>query len=228
MQTEVNNKLISVIIPVRNGINYLTEAVEGIRRQGMNVEIIAVDDYSSDGTAELAEKLGCICIRNSKNCGQAASKNKGLGIAKGEYIMFHDHDDVMNVGGLRELYGALEKEEDLMLVMARLKDFVLPDLSDAEKAQVIIKEQPYHGLFTGAILMRKELFDIVGELDGSIHTGELIDLIFKINKLGLKTSRIDFVSCNRRIHGSNFGRTSKITEFTNYSAILRRKLAKAI
>ena len=224
----MNNELISIIIPVKNGTNYLAEAVEGIRRQEMNVETIVVDDGSNDGTAGLVEQLGCVCIRNPKNCGQVVSKNRGLEIANGEYIMFHDHDDVMNVGGLKALYAELEADKDLMLVMAKVKDFISPDLSEAEKAQVAIKAEPYYGLFTGAILMRRELFNLVGKLEESVNTGELMDLMFKIGQLGLKTSKIDFVASNRRVHNSNFGRTSKTIEFANYSAILRRKLAKAV
>ena len=58
------NELISIIIPVKNGHKYLGEAIAGIRKQNMNVEILVVDDASTDDTALIAESLGCKVLRH--------------------------------------------------------------------------------------------------------------------------------------------------------------------
>ena len=218
------NDLISVIIPVKNGENYIKEAIEGIKKQKMNVEIIVVDDCSTDNTVEIAKSYGCKIVKHETSKGQTAGKNSGLKIAEGKYILFHDHDDIMQDGALKRLYE--EFEPSVMAVEAKVQDWYSPDLSEEKRAKTTIKPEPYWGLFTGAILIRKETFDTIGFFNESVHTGEIIEWQSKMDSKGLKIKKIDFVSTMRRIHSTNFGRTHQQTEFKNYAAILRAKLRK--
>ena len=52
------NDLISVIIPCQNGTNYIKEAIDSVKKQNMNTEIIVIDDGSTDNTAEFAKNCG--------------------------------------------------------------------------------------------------------------------------------------------------------------------------
>lgn len=217
------NKLISIIMPVKNGEKYLSEALEGIKKQKMNTEILLIDDASTDKTAEIAEKSGCKVLHHEVSKGQVAAKNTGLNAAKGEYVMFHDGDDVMCDSALLRLYDFLDEHPEVDMVMAKVQDFLSPDAADKS---VEPKEASYWGLFTGAVLMRKSLFDKVGLFDENVHTGEIIELQQKMQKLGLLMHKEDFVATKRRIHDNNFGRTSAKTEFQNYAAILRKRLLK--
>lgn len=216
------NDLISVIIPVKNGSKYIEQAIKGIQKQDMNVEIIAVDDCSTDNTVEIAQNFGCKIIKHETSKGQVAGKNSGLKIAKGKYILFHDHDDIMNDGALKILYN--EFEPDVMAVEAKVQDFYSPDLSQDERAKTPIKKEAYYGLFTGAILIKKEVFDKIGYFNESVHTGEIIEWQSKMDSNNFKIKKIDFISTMRRVHSSNFGKTNQKTEFKNYAAILRAKL----
>ena len=220
------NDLISVIIPVKNGARgkYINQAIDGIKSQGMNVEIIVVDDCSTDNTVEIAESYGCKVVKHETSKGQVAGKNNGLRIAEGKYILFHDHDDVMKDGALKRLYD--EFEPDVMAVEAKVQDWYSPDLPEEEKAKTPIKPEPYWGLYTGAILIKKEVFDTIGFFNEAVHTGEIIEWQSKMDSNGLKIKKIDFVSTQRRVHATNFGKTHQQTEFKNYAAILRAKLKK--
>ena len=218
------NDLISVIIPVKNGSNYLKEAIEGIIAQKMNVEIIVVDDCSTDNTVEIAQSYGCKIVKHETSCGQVAGKNNGLKVAQGKYILFHDHDDIMNEGALKRLYD--EFEPDVMAVEAKVQDWYSPDLSEEERAKTTIKNEPYWGLFTGAILIKKEVFDVIGLFNDSVYSGEIIEWQSKMDANGFKIKKIDFVSTMRRVHATNFGKTNQKTEFKNYAAILRAKLKR--
>ena len=216
------NDLISVIIPVKNGSNYIKEALEGIMKQQMNVEIIVVDDCSTDNTVKIAQSYGCKIVKHETQKGQVAGKNSGLKIATGKYILFHDHDDIMQEGALKRLYD--EFEPDTMAVEAKVQDWYSPDLPEEEKTKTSIKQEPYWGLFTGAILIRKEVFDKIGYFNDSVQSGEIIEWQSKMVTNGYKIKKIDLVSTMRRIHSTNFGKTNQKTEFKNYAAILRAKL----
>lgn len=215
--------LISVIIPVKNGANYLQEAIEGIKNQNMNVEIIVVDDGSTDNTAKIAQNEGCIVIKHDKCKGQVAAKNTGLKAAKGEYIMFHDHDDIMNPESLAKMYQELEKDSSIKAVMCKVKDFISPDSKDNNAN---IKPEPYYGLFTGAVLIRAEVFNTIGEFNDNINTGEIIEWQSKMTKNHFGIRKLDIVSTNRRVHNSNFGKTHQNKEYKDYASVLRAKLRK--
>lgn len=219
-------KLISIIIPVKNGEKYLEETILAIKNQNINIEIIVVNDGSTDNTTEIAENLGCTVITHEESKGPVVAKNTGLKIAKGDYIMFHDADDVMNTNILPELYKELDSNTDIYAVMAKVKDFYSPELSEEEKQKTIIKKEPYYGLFTGAVLIRKSVFDKIGLFNESVTAGEIIDWQSKMNENKLQIKKLDIVSTNRRIHSSNFGKTQQKTEFKDYATLLRAKLGR--
>lgn len=93
--------LVSIIIPTYNRKPYLKEALESVFNQThRNLEVIIVDDASTDGTAELVEELiadepRARLIRKDRNQGACHSRNLGLDAATGTYIKFFDSDDVL-------------------------------------------------------------------------------------------------------------------------------------
>ncbi|MDR2124753.1 MAG: glycosyltransferase family 2 protein [Desulfovibrio sp.] len=216
--------MISVIIPCRNGANYLQEAVAGIQSQNMPIEIIVVDDGSTDETTRIAESAGCRVVRHGTMRGQVAGKNTGIRAANGEYIMFHDHDDVMIANTLPKLYNALVADKNLWLVMAKVQDFFSPELGEAEKRKIRIREEAYHGLFSGAVLIRRALFDINGFFDESLNTGEIISLMTNMDAIGLKYEKVELVACRRRVHAANYGRSHKVKERVDYASVLRSRM----
>ena len=220
------NELISIIIPVKNGSNSLKEAIEAIKKQNMNMEIIIVDDASTDNTVKIAEENGCKVIKHDISKGQVAGKNSGIKVATGKYILFHDHDDIMADGALKKLYDEITSDNSLCAVEAKVQDWYSPELSKSEKEKTPIKQDAYWGLFTGAILIKKSVFDVIGFFNESIHTGEIIEWQAKMDKNNFKIKKLDFVSTKRRVHLTNFGKTNKATEFKNYASVLRAKLKR--
>ena len=92
----VNNPLVSVVIPAFNAESYIMDSICSVFNQDYkNIEIIVVDDGSSDDTLALLSKLnGRISVLQQKNRGAAAARNQGIKVAKGEFIAFLDADDV--------------------------------------------------------------------------------------------------------------------------------------
>ena len=96
--TDGGQPLVSVVLPVRNGEPYLAAAMESILRQTHGrLELIVIDDGSTDSSARIAEGFAdprVAVVRNGENLGLVATLNKGLALAQGELVARMDADDV--------------------------------------------------------------------------------------------------------------------------------------
>jgi hypothetical protein len=85
---------ISVVIPAYNASATIGACVDSVKRQGYPaLEIIVVDDGSSDGTAEIARGLSGVTVIRQENAGPASARNKGIELATGEWLAFLDADE---------------------------------------------------------------------------------------------------------------------------------------
>lgn len=101
--------MISVIVPVYNGEKYLRRCLDSLVGQNDgDVEVIVVDDGSTDSTAEIVRSYPSVRYVFQKNAGQAAARNTGIDHATGSYIAFCDADDAYAPGALGRLRQALE------------------------------------------------------------------------------------------------------------------------
>src|SRR5436305_1029668 len=91
-----NQPMISVIIPVYNGERYLGEAIESVLAQSYHwLEIILVDDGSTDGSATVAKQFSpAVQVVRQPNLGAGAARNRGIALAQGEFLAFLDADDL--------------------------------------------------------------------------------------------------------------------------------------
>ena len=104
--------LISIIIPAYNAEKWLSECIHSIVNQTYpNVEVIIVDDGSTDATLQIANELARtqenIKVIHTENRGVCAARNMGLDTAQGEYITFLDADDCLITNALTVLYESL-------------------------------------------------------------------------------------------------------------------------
>ena len=100
--------LVSTIIPVYNGAKYLNTCLENILSQSYkNLDIIVIDDGSTDETAEITRKYPVNLIRHPHNRGLSAARNTGIDAAKGEYIHFMDVDDAINTDFYQEMVASI-------------------------------------------------------------------------------------------------------------------------
>ena len=85
--------IVTVLMTVYNGKNYLNEAVESVLCQTLtNYEFLIVDDASTDNTVDILKEMNCTVIQHHKNTGKGSSIIDGIRVAKGEYILFMDGD----------------------------------------------------------------------------------------------------------------------------------------
>ena len=106
---------VSVLISAYNIEKYIGECIESVQRQNLDgIEIICVDDCSTDGTVAvikdyMAKDDRIILIEHKENGGPARARNTGCRRAKGKYIYFIDGDDYIIEGALQKLYGIAEE-----------------------------------------------------------------------------------------------------------------------
>ena len=111
--------MISIIVPVYNVEEYLEECLESIRHQTYtDIEVILVNDGSTDGSREICEQYCEKDIRfrliNQENQGQSVARNRGFKESVGQYIMFVDSDDVINTNVLEGLLPYMKKDVDIV------------------------------------------------------------------------------------------------------------------
>ena len=111
--------VVSIIMPVYNALPYLKEAVDSIlKQQFADFELICIDDGSTDGSYEVLEQLrekdNRISILHQSNQGAGVARNYGMSIAKGEYLLFLDADDIFLPNLLSDVVKcAKEKKSDI-------------------------------------------------------------------------------------------------------------------
>ncbi|SEL42730.1 Glycosyl transferase family 2 [Roseateles sp. YR242] len=113
---------LSVLIPVFNVAPYLAACIASVFDQGVpGVEVLALDDASTDGSGELLQRLattypGLQVFRRSRNAGISEARNQLLDQARGAYIWFLDSDDLLAPGAIESLRALLQREPvDLVL-----------------------------------------------------------------------------------------------------------------
>src|SRR5687768_8248493 len=120
----VNRSTVSVVIPCHNGEAFLEETLLSVRAQLRQPdEIIVVDDASTDGSAEIARRLGATCIPTGVNVGLPAARNFGIRHARGSLIALLDADDVWLPDHLRSVVDLLERHPETGVGFGRVRLF---------------------------------------------------------------------------------------------------------
>lgn len=119
-QEHESSPLVSIIIPTYNYAPYVTKAVSSCLEQTYkNIEIIVVDDGSTDNTAQVLGEFGsAVNYIFQENRGVSAARNKGMEHVRGDYITFVDADDYLTRESLEERLQILIKKPDIGIVVS--------------------------------------------------------------------------------------------------------------
>ena len=226
--------LVSVIIPAYNYARYLPEAVDSALAQTYRrVEVVIVDDESTDETPELVKNRYGDCDRVryqwQKNAGLAASRNTGIRMAQGELLVFLDADDILDPHMVERSWEVLrEKGEDFALVAHQMGVIDRDGTRQPERfrfprtdVEITTLDLLVMSRFGCAVLARKSAFEACGLFDSSLAASEdremwiRISMTYRLFRLG------ESLSCLRR-HGENMSGSG-----TRQAAAIRVVLEKA-
>ena len=197
---------ISVILPFFNRIQYLQDSIESIFRQDFkDFEIIAVDDGSTDGSAQLVKKLNQIPIRliSQTNQGASCARNAGVRAASGRFVTFLDSDDIWVPNKLSAQLVDIRNTSNDTLCFGHIQEFISPEfLNNKNKFQTRLLP----GLTLTTLLMLRENFLRIGELNPAFQLAEFIEWFERSKHKGFSTYMSNSIYAYRRIHQGNIGR----------------------
>lgn len=208
--------LVSVIIPCYNGEAYLGEAIESALAQTYPaVEVLVVDDGSTDRSPEIARKFPVRYIRQ-ENRGLTASRNLGILESRGSYLVFLDADDRLRSEAIETGLRVLgERPECAMTVGDHL--FISEDgshLSDSRKACLL--ESHYEALLKSnfiemisSVLFRRSVLEEVGGFDTELRVAEDYELYLRIAR-AYPICCHSAVVAEYRMHQTNTSRNSEL------------------
>ena len=200
----MTNPLVSVIIPAYNAGRYLAAAVASGRAQAHEpLELIVVDDGSTDDTAAVLATLGSDGrTHRQANGGPAAARNRGLGLATGEIIAFLDADDVWPDRMLQRQLPRLLANPEVDIVMGflqRQRVSIAPD----GRFEFQDLGEPFLGPSMGCGLFRRRVFARVGGFDETLRRCEDLDWLARCRELGVRTVTYPEVTLHYRLHDRN-------------------------
>ena len=163
---------ISAVIPCFNAATYLGEALSSIARQSRPVhEVLVVDDGSSDGSAEVAERCGATVIRLSSNRGHGFARNVGWRAAAGDAIAWLDADDSWRPNHVEVVAGLLERYPEAACASGTLQRFGLDDevvtglIPPGEPSELLARPSRAGCTPARARIMRRSALEAIGGYD---------------------------------------------------------------
>lgn len=202
-----NKVKVSVIIPVYNAELYIEDAINSCLQQNLyksRLEVIAVDDNSSDSSLEILKKISkqyknVHYVGLKQNQGPAGARNEGIKMAIGDFVAFLDADDYMTSNKLKVQFDYFDKYPDSDLIITGLQEvdergneirhFIqkFPDGKYAQAKALFLDEI---SSVTPTILMKKEVIENVGDFDEELIHFEDKEFLMRV----LKENKIIYLS----------------------------------
>ncbi len=216
--------LISVIVPVYNGANFIHDAIENIIAQNYpSLEIIFVNDGSTDNSEEVIKELK-IDYRYffQENQGPAVARNRGIMEATGDFIALLDVDDLWPENNLNHLMDELLAEDDILVVQGYAQH-TERNLQTGLYEYIGNPLESFPG-YLGAGLYRKEAFSVVGMFDALFaYTGEDSDWYKRASEMDINLKKLEEVTLYVRRHNANMTGGKTLVEL-NALKVFKRSL----
>jgi glycosyltransferase involved in cell wall biosynthesis len=221
------NPLISVMIGAYNAAAYLGEAIESVFAQDYEpIELIVVDDGSTDGTADVARGFAQVHVIQQENGGNGAARNRAVENASGELYAFLDADDRFTPGKLTLQKAALDADPGLDIVFGHVREFLSPELDEETRAGLRPPApEPMPWTAPNLMLVRRASFERVGPFTTAVRVGVTVDWFARAAEAGLRYSILPDVVLERRLHTQNNGLRESASR-SQYLEVIRQAMER--
>ena len=202
----MSDPLVSCIVPVFNGERFLGDALDSALAQTYQpVEIIVVDDGSTDGTPSVAARYGSrITYLRQPNSGSASAKNRGVRAARGELVAFLDADDLWHPDKLARQRRRLRERPDLSLCFTRFQNFWMPELAEEERRyRADPMSAPSSAWSICTLLTPRAMFGHRGPFQDGLRGNENMIWFLRAARAGAAIEVLPEVLMYRRFHLGN-------------------------
>ena len=174
------SELVSIIIANYNYAEFLSESIRSAEMQTYsNIEIIYIDDGSTDNSMEIAEKFD-IKILSQENQGVSSARNNAVDYAKGKYILFLDADDILMPRAVEHLYTMMStSDDDVAYIYAQMEYFGNKTERFASR-EFCPKALSKGNYISVTCLFLKDKFEQVGGFDRGLTTREDWELFIRL------------------------------------------------
>jgi glycosyltransferase involved in cell wall biosynthesis len=200
---------VSCVIAVYNGEAYLREAVDSVLSQAYpDIELIIVDDGSTDGTAAVIAEYGDrVRAFRQENRGVSVARNLGVAATTGELLSFLDADDRLDPRKVAMQIAAFRSDPDLEFCDCHTAYFWSEELTqDARERDFRHSGKFWQDALPGHIsgwLFRRELWARVGEFRAAMRYSEDTDWLSRARDLPMRQRTLADVLTHRRLHAGN-------------------------
>jgi glycosyltransferase involved in cell wall biosynthesis len=193
---------ISVIICAYNGGKYVGDAIISVINQSITpLEIIVVNDGSTDNTAEVIKSFGeKVKYIFKENQGLPAARNTGIIEARGNYITFLDQDDLYFEDSLEKQLAVFAKYKSVDVCAGHT---IYTHLSKPNQSESPKASKKGFQILMGCTRLKKTVFDVVGLFDESLLMAEDVDMYLRIKEAGIPFAIHNNVVMAYRRHDSN-------------------------
>ena len=206
--SSVAEPVVSVVIPAYDRERLVGEAIDSVLAQDVPLELIVVDDGSTDGTAAAVQAYGDrVRYHYQENRGIAGARNAGIALAHCSLLAFLDSDDVWMPNKLSRQLAALEADPQLEAVFGHAEQFYDPAVDDEFRRRHPIKVQNSPATLSAAMLIRREAFERVGPFDATVDSGVDVDWYLRARDVGLRTQVLPDIVYRRRLQATNLNPT---------------------
>jgi glycosyltransferase involved in cell wall biosynthesis len=204
----VPDPLVGVVIPAYNAAEWVVDAIESVLAQRYRpVEIVVVDDGSTDTTYAVAAQRvsedpdARVRVVSQHHNGVGAARNRALALIGGEFVAFHDADDLCTAESILPRVETLRARPEVDIVFGTERRFAVLDengpvaLSDLRPSSV-----------AGSMLIRRAAFDRVGLFDENLGIAEGLAWLLRARDAGLASVTLTDQARWRRVHATNHSR----------------------
>jgi glycosyltransferase involved in cell wall biosynthesis len=212
----VNAPLVSCVVPVFNGERYLAEALESVLQQTYpSLEVIVVNDGSTDDTPAVITRFGARVRRvDQANSGLAATRNRGVTSATGDFIAFLDADDVWLPDKISCQMERLRAQPTTEVSVTYIENFWTEPPVDQDDDRSQHTTEPMPGYITPAMVARRSVFERIGLFDTTLKTSTCRDWFIRARERNVVFDLLPRVLVRRRLHATNISRNpAKVDDF---------------